>query len=231
MQWKARLRVIGDMICGKTHETFRPDCWVNDWGWPFNCIHRLHFLYTYATVRNPLVGYIRHGTPEIPPVDGPRISWARFNTERDQEHWVKCLCESPRIKVYQGDSVKIQGLIWTAHEWRIIPSNLNFLLPGIPTGTDRNLWPNMSKWYQIIEKMPETCQVSGRSWMRFHAGSWSATSSHQQTLCQQRGRRVCLAALGWAPVLSTNSCRLRHVSSNYFNGDRDSQAGPEILNS
>lgn len=35
--------VIGDMICGKTHETVRSDCWVNDWGWPFNCIHGLHF--------------------------------------------------------------------------------------------------------------------------------------------------------------------------------------------
>ena len=81
MQWKARLRVIGDMICGKTHETFRPGCWGNDWGWPFNCIHRFHFLYTCATVRNPLAGYVRHGTPEIPPVDGPRISWESFTTQ------------------------------------------------------------------------------------------------------------------------------------------------------
>ncbi len=178
-------------------------------------------IYACATVRNPLVGYVRRGTPEIPPVDGPRISWARLNKARDQEHRVKRLCESPWI------NVRVWKYKVSFHcPWRIIASNYtknhkhdrNSLLPSslafiFRLHPDQNRPEPVTKYAQMISshwKMPETCQVSGRSWMRFHAGSWSATSSHQQTLCQQRGRRVWLVALGWACVLSTNSCRFKN---------------------
>lgn len=111
------------------------------------------------------------------------------------------------------------------------PIKLEFSFAWHP---DRNGPEPVAKHVQMISNHWKNAWNMSSFWaimMRFHAGSWSATSSHQQTLCQQRGRRVCLAALGWAPVLSTNSCRCRHVSSNYFSGDRDSQAGPKTLNS